>query len=1036
MARHFSGNYISSDTVYGVRGEVEKRSKPYDQSLLGPHWMQNYYDWQGRVWKTTEALANIDGPYGDPTASAVKNLSYSGFIIHSWTTVKGEDRHRLEWKNALGKVSRINDANGALIRYAYDVDGNLSDVYDAHAGHDIHIDYDLRGRKKQSTDADLGQWTYGYSGYGDLTTQKDGAGQTTTMTYDVFGRMTTKTYDSGTAEWVYDKSLGAGIGRLAASVSPSDVRQSGECVIPYTTQSGPGRTGRSYKYNEFGDVLRIDECIDGQTFTTGYKYDEIGRQNIVIYPEVKGSSFAVKYRYTKGGFLYAVTDFSDDSLLWTAETEDVLGNPSIEYTRNGVKTWNDRNETNGWLLGSSSLAQADNHTILQEFSNTFDEAGNLRVRKRKDPTRMGDSVETFDYDLIDRLKSSHVVVAAEKYDSDESFKYDTIGNLTEKGGKTYSYVGCAAGGGPHALCSVDSGEAYSYDGNGNMVSGNGRTVAYTYFNKVKEIKGGNALSDGTKPVIQIVYGADGDRVIQSVETSAGTGTAHTLYVGMGGTGKSLYERTKTFGNIEHVHFLYAGNAHGGNAFAMFVKNEDTTTPDSIVKSSMRYNLFDHLGSITATTDESGRVLGADVGADIAVFGYDPWGKRRNPDGRVANGPLNLQVGHREYTGHETIPNVGLVNMNGRVYDPELGRFLSGDPTVQFVANLQSYNRYSYVQNNPLSFTDPTGFGRIPDGPNPILTWSIGIGAMVGAMGVCVGTEGAGCMIAWSMGNAILGASAAVNEGASWQQAGMMAGFSMGISMGVNSMVGFAAPEFPGSGPILGAFSGAATTAIMTEVTGGQLGWNILESAAQGAFAGMMGPSDHAETQVSQKNGREPQSSIMFVPARKVNGFYQDLTDLVLAQDMTFDGQKLRLFEPELTSDASMCRERQLLGEWDAVSGRPGYQGPEYQNLRNMGPIPEGNYLVSQSRLQFADWLDQVEGLLGHGAWKGGSIAWGDSRVWLDPLPGTDTFGRSNFSIHGGWYPGSAGCIDLTSSMPSFTNQFQRLGLDLTLQVQY
>ena len=53
--------------------------------------------------------------------------------------------------------------------------------------------------------------------------------------------------------------------------------------------------------------------------------------------------------------------------------------------------------------------------------------------------------------------------------------------------------------------------------------------------------------------------------------------------------------------------------------------------------------------------------------------------------------------------------VGLVHMNGRVYDPEIGRFLSADPFVQEPGNLESWNRYSYVVNNPLSLTDPTGF---------------------------------------------------------------------------------------------------------------------------------------------------------------------------------------------------------------------------------------------------------------------------------------------------------------------------------------
>ena len=64
---------------------------------------------------------------------------------------------------------------------------------------------------------------------------------------------------------------------------------------------------------------------------------------------------------------------------------------------------------------------------------------------------------------------------------------------------------------------------------------------------------------------------------------------------------------------------------------------------------------------------------------------------------------------RGYTGHEMLDAVGIIHMNGRIYDPKLGRFLQADPVIQFPNYSQSWNRYSYVLNNPLAYTDPSGY---------------------------------------------------------------------------------------------------------------------------------------------------------------------------------------------------------------------------------------------------------------------------------------------------------------------------------------
>ena len=90
-----------------------------------------------------------------------------------------------------------------------------------------------------------------------------------------------------------------------------------------------------------------------------------------------------------------------------------------------------------------------------------------------------------------------------------------------------------------------------------------------------------------------------------------------------------------------------------------------------------------------------------AGTVIERLAYEPFGKRRAADG--ASDPTDAIKGvtaDRGFTGHEHLDDLALIHMNGRVFDPLVGRFLSADPHVQSVADLQSYNRYSYVANNP------------------------------------------------------------------------------------------------------------------------------------------------------------------------------------------------------------------------------------------------------------------------------------------------------------------------------------------------
>ncbi len=116
---------------------------------------------------------------------------------------------------------------------------------------------------------------------------------------------------------------------------------------------------------------------------------------------------------------------------------------------------------------------------------------------------------------------------------------------------------------------------------------------------------------------------------------------------------------------------------------------------------MNYILKDHLGSIQYVTDDQGNV--------VETLSFDPWGRRRNPVDWSYNGIQSSFLFDRGFTMHEHLDEFSLINMNGRMYDPLVNRFLSPDPFTEAPHSLQGLNRYSYLMNNPMNGIDPTGY---------------------------------------------------------------------------------------------------------------------------------------------------------------------------------------------------------------------------------------------------------------------------------------------------------------------------------------
>jgi hypothetical protein len=150
--------------------------------------------------------------------------------------------------------------------------------------------------------------------------------------------------------------------------------------------------------------------------------------------------------------------------------------------------------------------------------------------------------------------------------------------------------------------------------------------------------------------------------------------------------------------------------------------------------------------------------------------------------------------------------------------------------------------------------------------------------------------------------------------------------------------------------------------------------------------------------------------------------------------LKFNGRSLSLYDGD-----------SVVAQWPGVSGRENFGSGKDQEKAGQGPIPEGTYDIKQSRYEQINARNALYGLVPRdiratGQWPGSVMGWGTERVWADPTKETVdsglTFGRKDMAIHGGWVPGSAGCIDLTGNMASFAKSFRSLGYDLKLYVDY
>lgn len=511
-----------------------------------------------------------------------------------------------------------------------------------------------------SASSDTGRIAYTYKSLGKPHTITTG-GSSWSMEYDNLGRQTSLTDpNAGTIVYRYNNyneltrqtdargkidSLTYDIlGRVS-----TEVRNEGTKVYTYDPSGNPGLLD-SVSY--LGGSVKYS--YDNASRITG----KVTRINGTNYSTSYGydsysrlqiftypSGFATKNVYNSFGYISEVRRNDDNSLIWQGQNVNAFSQ-FTQYTYGNGITTTKTYDCLGLLRNISSSS-------VQNMDYSFDqETGNLISRK----DNLRNLTEIFTYDLLNRLTGVSGPAPL-------TMSYSANGNILSKTSiGNYSYDGAK----PHAVSSVTNPDG--------LISTTEQGIRYTSFNKVDSIIQSNLI-------YTLTYGDNDQRTMSSLYDN-GNLQKTVYYIGN-------YEKEVKPGNhVRQLHYISGGDG----LTAIFVRNDGADT--------LYYIHTDHLGSINVITNQNGAV--------IQNFSFDAWGRRRNPTDWTYNNIPTTFLFSKGYTGHEYLDQFGLINMNGRVYDPLLARILSPDNFVQIPDFTQNFNGYTYCLNNPLLYTDPSG----------------------------------------------------------------------------------------------------------------------------------------------------------------------------------------------------------------------------------------------------------------------------------------------------------------------------------------
>ena len=769
-----------------------------------------HYDALGREIRIGEKRFDghwqwVDKEYNDKGLLYRTSLPYRGTSAAYWNTYTYDQYNRpITLTEASGKVSSwsyngtsvTTIKDGITSTSTTDANGNAVSVTDAGGT----ITYTLRddGQPSKVTAPGNVSTTFTYDEYGRRTKIVDPSAGTQSDSYlwnsDGSSRIT-HTGPNGTVKTYRDK-----FGRTTLIERP------GEYNTTYTydldgrlsTELSTNGTGMEYTYDSYDRIVTTKETVpDGKWLRKVYGRSAGSIITSVQYINQSGPITTETYIYANGHNT-GIT-LSDGTVVWSLTSENDFGMPTA------MTTGTISREYGYTAFGLPTYRRMDNGD-LQDFTYQFDvSTGNLLSRS----DLVNGQTETFGYDNLNRL----VAIGSRQ------ISYAANGNILSMDGVGDMYYGTSSR--PYQITMLEPEE----DG---LVPNRMQNVSYTCYNRP------SILTEGGRSAA-FTYNGDGDRVKMYMADST-SNVLTRYYIG----GRYEYDQTPN-GTKERLYL--GGDAYSAPMVYQKVDNGSWTA----------YNIGrDYLGNITHIATTSGTL--------VAEYSYDPWGRLRNPetlDIYPAGYEPELFLG-RGYTGHEHMTWFGLVNMNARLYDPLLGRFLSPDPYVQAPDFTQNYNRYSYAFNNPLRYADISGEVFI----SATIWAAIGLSAVIGgisgwAIGTAKGAEGKDMFAYVGIGAAIGGVSALASIGISalggaaylagaaggaiggagfrglssdWDKAAMLDGLWKGaLSGAAGGLVGSAI----GGG--LGAFCGGSVSSCINSVLNQSSFEEVLKSAIIGGL---------------------------------------------------------------------------------------------------------------------------------------------------------------------------------------------------------